>query len=81
VEEHQQPTNIIASAIKICRQSFVAVGAFSFFINVLMLTPMFYLINVFDKAVGTGSIPTLVSLAAVAIFLYVILTLLEWTRS
>lgn len=46
-----------------------------------MLTPMFYLINVFDKAVGTGSFPTLLSLAVVAAFLYAVLTALEWTRS
>ena len=46
-----------------------------------MLTPMFYMINVFDKAVGTGSISTLVSLAVIAIFLYFVLAMLEWLRA
>lgn len=68
-------------ALTACRQSFVAVGVFSFFINILMLTPMFYMINVYDKAVGTGSVPTLMSLVLIALFLYLILGLLEWTRS
>ncbi|MDG2406552.1 MAG: type I secretion system permease/ATPase [Paracoccaceae bacterium] len=68
-------------ALTACRQSFVAVGVFSFFINILMLTPMFYMINVYDKAVGTGSLPTLMSLVLIALFLYLILGLLEWTRS
>ena len=42
---------------------------------------MFYMINVFDKAVGTGSISTLVSLALLAVFLYCVLAILEWLRS
>ena len=42
---------------------------------------MFYMINVFDKAVSNGSIPTLVSLAVIALFLYALLAILEWTRS
>ena len=71
----------IEEVLQLCRRSFVAVGVFSFFINLLMLTPMFYMINVFDKAVGTGSIPTLSALAAVAIFLYFTLALLEAVRS
>ena len=73
--------NSIEEVLQLCRRSFVAVGVFSFFINLLMLTPMFYMINVFDKAVGTGSIPTLSALAAVAIFLYFTLALLEAVRS
>ena len=36
----------IEQALVLCRRSFIAVGAFSFFINVLTLTPMFYMINV-----------------------------------
>ena len=42
---------------------------------------MFYMINVFDKAVGTGSFPTLISLVVIAAFLYCILALMEWSRS
>ena len=45
-------------ALTICKRSFIAVGVFSFFINILMLTPMFYMINVYDKAVATSSVPT-----------------------
>ena len=71
----------IEEVLKLCRRSFVAVGVFSFFINALMLTPMFYMINVFDKAVGTGSIPTLIALAVLATILYATLAALEAIRS
>ena len=68
-------------ALTICKRSFIAVGVFSFFINILMLTPMFYLINVYDKAVATSSVPTLMALVVIAAFLYFMMGLLEWLRS
>lgn len=71
----------VEEALRLCKRSFMAVFVFSFFANMLMLTPMFYMINVFDKAVGTGSFPTLISLAIIAGFLYVIMALMEWSRS
>jgi ATP-binding cassette subfamily C protein EexD len=71
----------IDDALALCRKSFVAAAVFSFGINILMLTPIFYMINVFDKAVATGSTSTLLSLIVIAIFLYVVMGLLEWTRS
>ena len=49
--------------------------------DILTLTPLFYMMNVFDKAVSTGSIPTLVSLAAIGLFLYAMLAAMEWVRS
>lgn len=78
-----KPTTVssIEEVLKLCRQSFVAVAVFSFFINILLLTPIFYMINVFDKAFGTGSMSTLIALATLAIFLYAILAVLEWVRS
>ena len=75
------PIKSLEEALAICRRSFMAVGVFSLFINILMLTPVFYMINVFDKAVGTGSVPTLVALAAVALLMFFALGLLEWLRS
>ena len=71
----------IDDALAMCRKSFIAAAIYSFGINILMLTPIFYMINVFDKAVGTGSLPTLFSLIVIALFLYFVMGLLEWTRS
>ena len=71
----------IEDALALCRKSLISVAVFSFFLNILMLTPMFYLINVYDKAVGTGSFATLISLSLVAVFMYLFMGVLEWTRS
>lgn len=81
LDQNQSKIESVQDALLICRRSFLAVAVFSFFINVLMLTPMFYMINVYDKAVATGSIPTLVSLVVVAAFLYLVMGVLEWVRS
>ena len=71
----------LEDALRLCRRSFLAVFTFSFFTNILMLTPMFYMINVFDKAMSTGSFPTLMSLMVIAGFLYCVMALMEWSRS
>ncbi|MDA9677878.1 type I secretion system permease/ATPase [bacterium] len=76
-----QAIEAVEDALALCRKSFISVGVFSFFLNILMLTPMFYMINVFDKAVATNSIPTLISLIVIALFLYTVMGLLDWIRS
>lgn len=71
----------ISDALRLCRRHLIAVGVFSFIINFLTLTPLFYMMNVFDKAVTNNSFPTLMALAAIALFLYSLLTGFEWIRS
>ena len=68
-------------ALRLCKRSFVSVFVFSLFCNLLMLTPIFYMINVFSKAVGVNSMPTLISLMTIACFLYFVMWLLEMCRS
>lgn len=78
---NQKQPDSIYSALLVCRRSFLAVGVFSFFANILMLTPIFYMMNVFDKAVSTGSLSTLAALVSVIAFLYLCLMGFEWVRS
>lgn len=71
----------IATALKICRQSFIAVGVFSFFVNLLMLVPSFYMLQVYQRAVTSGSLTTLGMLTLIMIFLMCTMGALEWARS
>lgn len=73
--------NSLKSTLKACMSSFVSVGFFSFFINALMLVPSFYMIEVYGRAVTSGSIPTLVMLTIIMAFLMATMGSLEWTRS
>jgi ATP-binding cassette subfamily C protein EexD len=64
-----------------CRSSFFSVGLFSMFINLLMLVPAFYMLQVYDRVVTSGSVPTLVMLTLVMLLLMVTMGGLEWVRS
>ena len=82
--DHKQPTPEVASvkdALHACKDSFVAVGVFSGAVNLLMLVPAFYMLNVYDKAVGHNSIQTLAMLSLLTLLLFIAMGSLEITRS
>lgn len=64
-----------------CRSSFFNVGLFSMFINLLMLVPAFYMLQVYDRVVTSGSVSTLVMLTLVMLLLMITMGGLEWVRS
>jgi ATP-binding cassette subfamily C protein len=66
--------------LKACRSAFVAVGLLSGLINILMLTSSVYMLNVYDRVLASGSIPTLLGLSILAAFAYLFLALLEAVR-
>lgn len=63
------------------KAAFWSVALFSFFINLLMLVPPVFMLQMFDRVLSSGSIPTLVMLLVVAIGLLIVLGLLEWSRN
>ncbi len=73
--------NPIKIALKECQTSFISVGIFSMFINMLMLVPAFYMLQTYDRVVSSGSIPTLIMLTLVMILLMSTMGGLEWVRS
>ena len=54
-----QDNKTIEDTYRACRASLIAVGTFSGVANLLMLVPAFFMLNVYDKAVGSNSLPTL----------------------
>lgn len=63
------------------RQAFMTVGAFSFFTNLLMLTPSIYMLQLYDRALGSRNPTTLLMLTVMALGLLALMSLLEWIRS
>ena len=57
----------LAKAIAACREAFVSVGLFSFTMSVLLLTLPLYMMQVYDRVLGSGSMPTLIMLTLLAI--------------
>ena len=59
---------------------YVFVGVLSCFTNLLMLTGPLYMLQVYDRVLGSRSVETLVALSVLVAFLYGILGLLEYAR-
>ncbi|MBD3664846.1 type I secretion system permease/ATPase [Sulfitobacter sp. TSTF-M16] len=57
-----------------------AVGLFSLFANLLMLTGPMYMLQVYDRVLGSGSEETLIALSILVIFLYTVMGILDYTR-
>ena len=55
------------------RREFLIVGLFSMIANVLMLTPTLYMLQVYDRVLTSGSIPTLLVLFGIVVVLYLFL--------
>jgi len=57
------------------------VAVFSFFANVLLLTPTLYMMQVFDRVMISGSESTLLALTLIAVFFFLTMGFAEWVRS
>jgi len=68
-------------AFFVCKQSLIAVAIFSGVANLLMLTPAFFMLNVYDKAVGSNSMDTLWVLSGLTVFLFLILAAMDALRA
>lgn len=56
------------------------VGIFSFFVNLLMLTGPIYMLQVYDRVLGSRSVETLIALSVLVVFLYGMMGLLDYAR-
>jgi ATP-binding cassette subfamily C protein len=59
---------------------FMAVGLFSVFVNLLMLTGPIYMLQIYDRVLGSRSEETLFALSILAIALYALMGVLDWAR-
>lgn len=64
-----------------CRHSFISAAIFSLFINLLMLVPVIYMLQLYDRVIPSGSKSTLIMLTLITMFLFVTMGGLEWVRS
>jgi ATP-binding cassette, subfamily C, bacterial EexD len=77
----QRGATELQQALKACRGSFLSVGFFSLFVNLLMLVPAIYMLQVYDRVLATQSGETLLMLTLVVVFLFAVMGLLELVRS
>ena len=70
----------VGQALISARKAFWGVGIFSIFVNALMLTGPIYMLQVYDRVLGSRSIETLIALSILVLFLYGIMGLMDYAR-
>ncbi|WP_437128059.1 type I secretion system permease/ATPase [Pseudorhizobium pelagicum] len=71
----------IAAALGACRGAFLWIGVFSAFINILALSGSLFMMEVYDRVIPSGSLPTLAGLFTLVAILYLFQGLLDLMRT
>ncbi|MEC4722929.1 type I secretion system permease/ATPase [Noviherbaspirillum sp. CPCC 100848] len=77
----QLPNNEIAQALASFKGAFRTVGIFSAVINLIMLTPSIYMLQVYDRVLPSQNEITLLMLTLIMLGAYVFMSALEYVRS
>jgi ATP-binding cassette subfamily C protein len=80
-QQHAANRNPALKAFSGCRAGFVSAGIFSGVINILMLTGPLFMLQIYDRVLASGSVPTLVALSLVVLLLYAFYAFLDIIRS
>ncbi len=70
----------LKQALQDCKGAIYFMAFLSFVISLVGITPMLYMMNVFDRVIPTNSHITLVSLLTLVVGLYFFWTAIEWLR-
>ncbi|MFJ4141948.1 type I secretion system permease/ATPase [Pseudomonas sp. NPDC089734] len=73
--------NEIIHALRVYKSAFWSVGLFSAVINLLMLAPALYMLQVYDRVLASGNQMTLAMLTLIMLGLFAFMGVLEWVRS
>lgn len=76
-----EPRNEILAALTSYKGGFFSIGLFSAIINLLMLAPAVYMLQVYDRVLASGNPMTLAMLTLMVVGLYAFMGALEWVRS
>ncbi|NKE47890.1 type I secretion system permease/ATPase [Roseomonas frigidaquae] len=74
------PETVLSRALAAGRRQLVGVALFSGVVNLLQLTVSLYMMQVFDRVLGSRSIDTLYYLTAIAIFALLVMAVLDGLR-
>ncbi len=74
------PGNELRAALRHCVGALVGVGIFSGVVNILGLTGSLYMLQVYDRVLPSQSVPTLVGITIIMLWLYAVYGLLDFVR-
>jgi len=73
--------NEMLAALTAYKRAFFNIGLFSAVINLLMLAPALYMLQVYDRVLASGNQMTLLMLTLMILGLFGLMGALEWVRS
>ena len=73
--------NELASALSSCKGAFKTVGVFSAIINLMLLVPSLYMLQVYDRVLASRNQTTLLMLTIMVLGAFAFMSLLEFVRS
>ena len=71
----------LEAALLLCKSAFLSAAGFSLLINLLMIVPSIYMLQIYDRVVSTGNKSTLLMLTLIVVVLFITMATLEWVRS
>ena len=77
----KQTRSEIAMVLLASRAAFASTALFSCLVNILMLTGPLFMLQVYDRVLTSGSVPTLVALISIVVALYAYYGFLEYLRA
>ena len=77
----KRPPNEIAEALRDFKGAFRTVGIFSAIINMLLLVPSLYMLQVYDRVLASQNVTTLLMLTLIVLGAFLITSALEFVRS
>ncbi len=80
-QSQKPPKGEIRTVLMASRAAFLSTLTFSCVVNILMLTGPLFMLQVYDRVLGSGSVPTLVALIGIVIILYAYYGFLEHVRA
>lgn len=75
------PSNEVVHALLVYKDAFRNIGVFSAVINLLMLVPSLYMLQIYDRVLQSRSETTLWMLSGITLGLYAFICMLEYVRS
>jgi ATP-binding cassette subfamily C exporter for protease/lipase len=75
------PSSELDRALLSFKDVFFQVGAFSFALNLLMLAPAIYMMQIYDRVLSSRNEMTLVMLTLLLVVFYAMMGMLEWIRA
>jgi ATP-binding cassette, subfamily C, bacterial exporter for protease/lipase len=75
------PQGELSQAITSFKSAFKTVAVFSAIINVLLLVPSLYMLQVYDRVLASRNETTLLLISAIVVLAYVVMSALEFVRS